>query len=154
LTIINREVIVSISLDGEDIRVGSLWFHLRSGRERASFEYDKKWLNHPEKFALDPALNLTEGSFNTKEGLSIFGAIGDSAPDRWGRILMRRAEIARAKVQNTTPSTLFEIDYLLGVNDETRQGALRFSMSPAEDIFWRLSKKQAFRLLLIYQNYY
>ncbi len=41
VTSINREVIVSISLDGEDIRVGTLWFNLRSGRERASFEYDK-----------------------------------------------------------------------------------------------------------------
>ena len=43
----SKEVIVSISLDGENVRVGTLWFHVRSGRESASFEYDKKWLGHP-----------------------------------------------------------------------------------------------------------
>ena len=131
----SKEVIVSISLGDKDIRVGKLWFHVRGARESASFEYDKKWLEHPEKFALDPALKLTEGAFHTKQGISIFGAIGDSAPDRWGRILMRRAETAKAKSKNIAPTTLFEIDYLLGVNDEARQGALRFSMQPDETLF-------------------
>lgn len=137
----SKEVIVSISLDGEDVRVGTLWFHVRSGRESASFEYDKKWLSHPEKFALEPALILTGGSFHTKKGRSLFGALGDSAPDRWGRILMRRAEVARATTQNVTPSTLFEIDYLLGVNDEARQGALRFSTQPEQRAFLAAKQK-------------
>ena len=53
--------------------------------------------------------------------------MGDSAPDRWGRVLMRRAETIRAKNENITPTTLCERDYLLNVNDEARQGALRFS---------------------------
>ncbi len=131
----SKEVIVSISLGDETIRIGKLWSHLRGSRESASFEYDKKWLEHPEKFALEPALKLTEGSFHTVAGISIFGAIGDSAPDRWGRVLMRRAEIARAKRENTTPMTLFEVDYLLGVNDEARQGALRFSIEPFDTVF-------------------
>jgi len=131
----SKEVIVSISLDGEDIPVGRLWFHVRKGRESASFEYDKNWLGHPERFALEPALKLTEGAFHTPSGLGVFGSIGDSAPDRWGRVLMRRYETARAKRANTTSRTLFEIDYLLGVNDEARQGALRFSLDPHEDDF-------------------
>ena len=62
----SKEVSVSIALGGEDVRVGTLWLHVRSGRESASFEYDKKWLSHPEKFALEPALTLTKGSFHTK----------------------------------------------------------------------------------------
>lgn len=136
----NQEVIVSISLGGEDIPVGRLWVHVRGSRESASFEYDKKWLEHPERFALEPALKLTEGTFHTKQGTRIFGAFGDSAPDRWGRILMRRAEVLRAKNHNVTPRTLFEIDYLLGVNDEARQGALRFLVPSHENIF--LSPKQ------------
>jgi serine/threonine-protein kinase HipA len=131
----SKEVIVSISLGGENIRVGKLWFHLRGARESASFEYDKKWLEHPEKFALEPALKLTEGSFHTGTEMSVFGAMGDSAPDRWGRLLMRRAEIANAKNKNITPTTLFEMDYLLGVNDEARQGALRFSLEPFDTLF-------------------
>jgi serine/threonine-protein kinase HipA len=48
---------------------------------------------------------------------------------------MRRFEAAKAKEQNRAPKTLLEIDYLLGVNDEARQGALRFSVSPDEHIF-------------------
>jgi len=130
-----KEVIVSISLGNETIRVGKLWFHTRKNRESASFEYDKKWLQYPEKFALEPVLKLTEGAFHTGVGMRVFGAIGDSAPDRWGRVLMRRAEAARAKSENTAPTTLFEVDYLLGVNDEARQGALRFSFEQHETVF-------------------
>lgn len=131
----SQEVIVSICLSNENIRVGKLWFHIRGNKESASFEYDQTWLAHPEKFALEPALKLSDGSFHTGQGMGLFGSIGDSAPDRWGRILMRRAEASNVKEQNRTPRTLFEIDYLLGVDDEARQGALRFSVSPDENIF-------------------
>lgn len=131
----SKEVIVSMSLGNENVRVGRLWFHVRKGQERASFEYDKKWLNHPEKFALEPLLKLTKGSFHMGAESKLFGAIGDSAPDRWGRILMRRAEIVRAKSEKTTPTTLFEVDYLLGVSDEARQGALRFSLESNKTLF-------------------
>ena len=131
----NKEVIVSIWLGGKNIRIGRLWFYLRKGKESASFEYDRSWLNHPEKFALEPALKLTSGTFHTRPGISVFGAIGDSAPDRWGRLLMRRGHIAKSKANNTTPSTLSAIDYLLGVNDEARQGALRFSLPSQAEVF-------------------
>lgn len=136
----SKEILVSIALGSEDIRIGKLWFHARGHKTSASFEYDKEWLDHPEKFALEPALKLTEGAFHTGQGISLFGAIGDSAPDRWGRVLMRRSEASKAKEQNRTPRSLFEIDYLLGVNDEARQGALRFSVAPDESVF--LSPKQ------------
>lgn len=135
-----KEILVSIALGSEDIRIGKLWFHARGHKESASFEYDKEWLDHPEKFALEPALKLTEGAFHTGQGISLFGAIGDSAPDRWGRVLMRRSEASKAKEQNRTPRSLFEIDYLLGVSDEARGGALRFSVAPNENVF--LSPKQ------------
>jgi len=143
VTMSNREVIVSISLNGHDIRIGKLWFQVKNNKESASFEYDKAWLNHTEKFALEPALNLTDDAFHTGQGTNLFGAIGDSAPDRWGRVLMRRAETSQAKKQNRTPKTLFEIDYLLGVNDEARQGALRFSISPNENIFLSSNQKNS-----------
>ena len=64
----SKEESVYISLGGKDVRVGKLWFHSRKGRERASFEYDKKWLENLEKFALEPALKLTEGTFHTQAG--------------------------------------------------------------------------------------
>ncbi|MBX3289984.1 MAG: type II toxin-antitoxin system HipA family toxin [Acidobacteria bacterium] len=124
----NREIYVSISLGEENHLVGRLWCHYRKGRESASFEYDQSWLENKERFALEPALALTAGSFHTDQ--RIFGSLGDSAPDRWGRVLMRRAESQRARAVGETPRTLSEADFLLGVSDEARQGALRFSNDP------------------------
>lgn len=124
----NQQIYVSIALGEETYKVGKLWFHQRGARQSASFEYDPSWLKHPEKFALEPALQLTSGAFHTTPDQILFGAIGDSAPDRWGRVLMRRAESVRAKSLQEAPRTLSEADYLLGVNDEVRQGALRFSV--------------------------
>lgn len=123
----SREIRVSMMLGAETRPVGRLWFHQRKRRESASFEYDESWLAEGERFALEPALKLTQGQFHTQAGQPLFGAIGDSAPDRWGRVLMRRAESQRAKASNVPAHTLSELDYLLGVNDEARQGALRFS---------------------------
>ena len=100
---------------------------MRKDRESATFEYDKSWLAHPERFSLEPALKLGPGPFHTPSDKPLFGAIGDSAPDRWGRVLMRRAERRRAEREGQTPRTVREIDYLLMVDDEARQGALRFA---------------------------
>lgn len=124
------EVFIHMELRGEAVLVGRLWARTRKGRESASFEYDAQWLEHPERFALEPALQLGPGPFHTAADRSMFGAIGDSAPDRWGRMLMRRAERRRAEQAGATPRSLREIDYLLRVNDEARQGALRFTQEP------------------------
>ena len=69
---------------------------------------------------------MTRGVFPPPPGQSIFGSIGDSAPDTWGRRLMQRAERRRADRDGRAVRTLTESDYLLGVSDETRLGALRF----------------------------
>lgn len=119
-------VFVYLDLQGEVLRVGQLWSHFRNGRESMSFEYDRNWLNHPKKFSLDPALKLFSGSFHASPNKPIFGAIDDSAPDRWGRLLMRRSERRRAQKEKRPVHTLGEIDFLLLVDDEARQGSLRF----------------------------
>ncbi|MCY3845894.1 MAG: HipA domain-containing protein [Acidobacteria bacterium] len=125
-----REVLVFVDLQGTPIEAGRLWWRSRGGRESASFEYDAAWLEHPERFALDPALALTSGPFHTPAGRALFGAIGDSTPDRWGRLLMRRAERRRAEREQRVRRTLSEVDVLLRVDDEARQGALRFATRP------------------------
>ena len=121
------EVFVYVDIAGEPHLVGRLWARVRKGRESATFEYDPGWLEYADRFSLEPALMLGPGPFHTPSGRSLFGAIGDSAPDRWGRVLMRRAERRRAERAGETPRTLIEIDYLLMVDDEARQGALRFA---------------------------
>jgi serine/threonine-protein kinase HipA len=98
-----------------------------AGPFSATFEYDSTWLAHAERFALEPALALFSGPQHTPAGRALFGALGDSAPDRWGRVLMQRAERRAAKKEGWAPHTLLEADYLLRVDDESRQGALRFA---------------------------
>jgi len=128
--LMEREVFVYIELGGSPVLVGRLWPRVRGRKESATFAYDTEWLARPDKFSLQPALMLSSGAFHTGGDRPMFGAIGDSAPDRWGRALMRRAERRRANEAKETPRTLSEVDYLLMVNDFTRQGALRFSLEP------------------------
>lgn len=100
----------------------------RRGAESASFAYDEGYLARPDAYPLDPALPLVSGTQHTALGLPLFGAFGDSAPDRWGRSLIQRAERSRAREAGTAARDIAEIDYLLGVRDDLRQGALRFSL--------------------------
>lgn len=121
-----QAILVYLDLDGVPVKVGQLWTYDRNGRESISFEYDRHWLNHPNRFSLDPALQLVSGPFHSFSEKPIFGAIDDSSPDRWGRLLMRRAERRNAEREKRAVRTLREIDFLLMVDDEGRQGALRF----------------------------
>lgn len=139
------DVFIDLPYSPGPVQAGRLWSHFRKGRESASFEYNREWLANPYRFALEPLLPLADGTFHTTPGQSVFGAIGDSTPDRWGRILMRRAELARARTANESPHTLSELDYLLMVNDEARQGALRFSQD-GENRSAPLRVRRQFRL--------
>jgi serine/threonine-protein kinase HipA len=127
-----KGVLTYVDLDSAPHLVGRLWTRARKNKESASFEYDPAWLENPVSFSLEPALQLGPGPFHTADDIPMFGAIGDSAPDRWGRALMRRMERRRAEREKRTPRTLFEIDYLLLVDDETRTGALRFKADEGE----------------------
>ena len=123
----DRNLLVYADIDGTPCLAGRLWTRTRNDRETATFEYDAGWLARPDRFFLEPALTLGPGPFHTAADGTLFGAIGESAPDRWGRTLMRRAERRRAERDRVTPRTLTEVDYLLMVDDEARQGALRFA---------------------------
>ena len=129
-----RRVLVFLDLPAAGPqRVGTLWTRVRKGRESGTFQYDPSWLERPDRFALQPALTLDAGEHHTAPGKALFRALGDSAPDRWGRVLMRRAERMAAKHEGRAPRTRFEIDYLLGVVDVARQGALRFRLADDPD---------------------
>jgi serine/threonine-protein kinase HipA len=123
----DRELLVYVDLEGVAHLVGRLWARSRKGRDSATFEYDPSWLKFPGRFALEPALVLSHGPQHTPAGRRLFGAIGDSAPDRWGRLLIQREEGRKAREEKRSPHTLGEADYLLGVGDIARQGALRFA---------------------------
>ncbi|MCM2329229.1 MAG: type II toxin-antitoxin system HipA family toxin [Lysobacter sp.] len=107
-------------------RVGTL--HAPAGGRTdlpASFAYDSAWLGSKSAFALDPQLALGRGEQYPARADG-FGIFLDSAPDRWGRVLMQRREALAARREERPVRTLGTLDYLLGVNDLTRSGALRF----------------------------
>jgi len=117
---------VHIELDGHTRPVGLARTNQVRGTEIVLFEYAAGWLDDPECFSLEPSLTLTRGAFAPPAGQATFGSIGDSAPDNWGRRLMQRVERRLADREGRAIRTLTESDYLLGVADETRLGALRF----------------------------
>lgn len=96
------------------------------GKEVFSFEYNELWLKSGKAQNLDPDLQLYPGQQYLGEEKSNFGIFLDSSPDRWGRVLMKRREAAIAKKEGRKEKTLFETDFLLGVFDGHRMGALRF----------------------------
>lgn len=93
------------------------------------FTYAPGWLESapPHRgFPLDPQLLLGPGAKRARAGAaSLTGAFLDCSPDRWGKVLMDRREVIAARAEDRRPRTLRHWDYLLGVNDESRMGALR-----------------------------
>jgi len=109
--------------------IGRLYADENRGKEIFSFEYDEKWLKSEESMLLfDPDLALFRGRQYVPVDKNIFGIFSDSCPDRWGRTLMNRREVIRARNEERKPVKLLESDYLLGVYDETRMGGLRFTL--------------------------
>lgn len=111
------------------VLLGTLSVQISRGKELLAFEFDPEWLRTNPGQSLDPDLQLYAGpQFAAKPN---FGIFMDSAPDRWGRNLMARKEAVRARIAGEKPKPLLESDYLLGVYDETRMGALRFKSEPS-----------------------
>lgn len=108
------------------VLVGKLHCNFVRGSEILSFEYEKTWLQSDYSFQIDPDLPLFSGIQYLKQGKSNFGIFSDSSPDRWGRVLMEKREAMFARQEKRKENKLYETDYLLGVFDELRMGALRF----------------------------
>ena len=112
------DIEVHIDLEGRTRPVGVARSNKVRGNEIVMFEYAPEWLADPARFSIAPALTLTRGSFAPPAGQAIFGSIGDSAPDTWGRRLMQRAERRLAECEGRAGRTLAESNYLLGVADD------------------------------------
>jgi serine/threonine-protein kinase HipA len=121
---------VSVYADVDYFAARALMGSLRYQKSRTgdifSFEYDPAWLRKPEAFSFDPDLALVSGPQYPVPGRANFGIFLDSSPDRWGRVLMQKRENLRARHEGRRARSLTEWDFLLGVHDETRLGALRF----------------------------
>jgi serine/threonine-protein kinase HipA len=121
---------IEVHLDAPELvpfqQVGTLYRHDVRTDLAVPFEYARSWLAHENAFLLDPRLDLWAGEQHPPHPAGTFGVFLDSAPDRWGRVLMERREAAAAEREQRPMRTLQELDFLLGVHDFTRMGALRF----------------------------
>jgi len=109
--------------------MGILSAQQAKGRKAFSFSYDKDWIACTEQLILDPDISWFTGlQFpNRKEN---FGIFLDSMPDTWGRTLMKRKAVIKANELGQPVPILYDIDFLLGVHDLSRMGALRFKLNP------------------------
>jgi serine/threonine-protein kinase HipA len=114
---------IYMDLDGDTPLVGRCRYVAKRRGQSSVFEYADNWLDHAAAFALDPANLALERQqyYTTSEKSALPGALRDTAPDRWGRQLIKRA-FRKAGEERT----LSEIDYLLAITDRTRIGALRY----------------------------
>jgi serine/threonine-protein kinase HipA len=110
-------------------RIGAL----AHDRGQIRFRYDPAWLADPVSFMVDPDLSLDSQVFFPNARAGNFGIFLDSSPDRWGQTLMDRREAMAARDTGRTARTLRAWDYLMGVQDITRQGALRFRVEGTAD---------------------
>jgi serine/threonine-protein kinase HipA len=122
----NVAVFADLDSFPEPRRMGSLRRQIGRGGEAFSFEYDRDWLKTLDAFRFDPDLALVQGPQYPAAKRGNFGIFLDCAPDRWGRLLMQRRENLRARREGRAARSLSDWDFLLGVHDETRLGALRF----------------------------
>ncbi|ADV47752.1 HipA domain protein [Cellulophaga algicola DSM 14237] len=124
------------------VLIGELYSETLRGKEVFSFTYHKDWLQSDYAYQLDPDLGLFEGIQYLSDEKSNFGLFLDSSPDRWGRVLMKRREAAFARKEERKIDKLFETDFLLGVFDDHKMGALRFKLDK-KDSFLNDNKELA-----------
>ncbi|MDL2339397.1 MAG: HipA domain-containing protein [Pseudomonadota bacterium] len=134
----NRTIAVYADWDGlsAPLRLGVLRARRGAGREVFEFEFDRLALDDRActNLQLDPRLGLFAGRQHPQQGSETFGVFADASPDRWGRLLMRRRlERAQRAGIEAAAVRLVESDYLLGVHDAFRVGALRFRLDDAGD---------------------
>ncbi len=111
--------------------IGTLSAQQAKGRKAFSFAYDPLWIHSNEQLLIDPDIAWFTGN-QYPNGKENFGVFLDSMPDTWGRTLMKRKAAQLAKQEKKPVAVLHDIDFLLGVHDESRMGALRFKLQPDE----------------------
>jgi len=107
--------------------IGVLSAQQAKGKKALSFEYSESWFQSKEQILIDPDIGWFKGQ-QYPNGKENFGVFFDSMPDTWGRTLMKRRAVQKAKEENSSVLNLYDIDFLLGVNDQCRMGALRFKL--------------------------
>lgn len=129
-----KKIQVYMNRDTKDVLMGYLYIDDVRGKQMQSFEYNEKWLSDDNnRIFIDPNIELYSGRQWVSDNKNIFPVFEDSAPDRWGKLLLNRKEAYNAKNENRNAKTLMDSDYLLGVSDFARMGAIRYKLESKEE---------------------
>lgn len=109
--------------------IGELSYESLRGSDSYGFCYSDDWLRECGNLFLSDDLNNYPGQQYTAPGKDIFGCFSDALPDRWGRTLINRREQILAKEEKRPVRRLSSFDYLVGIEDYSRMGGLRFKDS-------------------------
>lgn len=129
----NRDVYLFVDLPtGHTVQAGEVRFETNAGGALISTQVrlTEAWLTNPQRYELCPEIALVDGWQRFTGARVIPGAIADTAPDKWGRNLLFSAERLAAKSERRPARAFTDADYVLGVDDHTRLGNLRFADSP------------------------
>lgn len=126
-----RPEAVNVHIDAGDLGLSRVVGTLRPAGAAAdspiAYSYVEDWWSSHGAFRLDPShYEQTTQPQYPEPGHQLSPVFTDAAPDRWGRTLLDYREQERARTEGRRPRPLGEWDYLLGVNDQLRMGALRF----------------------------
>jgi len=127
-------ILTYLSEGSATTRIGTAYTSIRRSNLATSFRYEPDYIARTGAYSIDPELPLAGGTSSRailRTGLP--GAFGDAAPDRWGRNMISKRLRAAALDEGRSPPSIDEVDYLLGVSDSTRQGALRFKTDETGD---------------------
>ena len=106
--------------------IGILGYEHVRGKGHFVFEYSRQWLKQYGGILLSGDLMNVPSLQHPRGNDNVFGFVKDSFPDRWGRLLLDRRERLTAQSEGRPTRMLTHYDYLIGIEDFTRMGGIRY----------------------------
>ena len=106
--------------------IGTLGYEHVRGKDHFVFEYSHDWLKQYGGILLSGDLMNVPSLQHPRGNDNVFGFVKDSFPDRWGRLLLDRRERLTAQSEGRPTRMLTNYDYLIGIEDFTRMGGIRY----------------------------
>lgn len=113
--------------------IGTLGYEHVRGKDHFVFEYSRQWLKQHGGILLSGDLMNVPSLQHPRGNDNVFGFVKDSFPDRWGRLLLDRRERLTAQQEGRPKRMLTNYDYLIGIEDFTRMGGIRYKEEEGDD---------------------